>query len=551
MYYLTMIEKIKVMMERSKVAIENMKISPVEWLITFSGILMIRFFFESLSSPSSSGIVASDAPTLIHYYLFFLSVSLALMLVLQYAVPTWKKIIPTVTLFALTLITVPPVIDWIVSGGKGFSMAYLFQTPSEMVLSFLTFFGLSLKTGITVGIRVELALMLIGVGWFVYLVSKSLKRSSLTVLALYIVMFVAVSVPGIITTISNTFTASHATSHEFLQNTITSSQTLANNIHGTLRYSSLERLLEIGFDFMIARIWFIVTIVLASVWFLTNFKQQTIATIKNSRLERTAHYIFLIILGIFVAYHQVHFSLNWNDYLALITLFLAFYFSWMFAVSMNDIYDVDIDQVSNQSRPIPEGVMNISDTKASALIFLLLSLVGGYLAGYYAFFCVLAFTALYYIYSIPPLRLKRAPVLSVVIIGFCSLIAVIAGFFTVSTFKEISVFPAGLLAGIVIMFSLLPQTKDIKDIEGDSAAGIKTLATIFGSIWGPRVVGGLAGIAYLVVPFVANNMAVFIGAIPAAGVTYWISTKKPYTERPIFIVYGLFVVFLAIILLRP
>jgi len=538
------------MIEKIKNIFESTKVDPVQWVIAFSGILMVRFFLEALSSPSSSGIIASDAPTLLHYYLFFISVALALMLLLQHALPTWKKVIPSMTLFALIIILIPPIIDWIVSGGKGFSMAYIFQSPFGLFLSLFTFFGTSFYSGITVGIRIELVLMLIGVGWFIYHVSKSLKKTLFTVVALYLIMFVSVSLPSIFYTITWVFGDNSGNSVLFLQNSVTHSQSLVNNIHGTLRYESFQRLFEIGFDFLMGRAWFIITTILALVWFLSNFKQKTLAILKNSRPERIGHYLFLVILGIFVAYHQTTFLLNWNDLLSLLTLLLAFYFSWMFAVCTNDIYDLEIDQISNSDRPLLDGTMNVQDMKSAAFIFLILSLVSAYLAGYYAFFCILAFTALYYIYSVPPLRLKRIPFLSVFTIGFCSLSAILAGYFIFSSTKIVSAFPAGLIAGIVIMFSLLPQIKDIKDIEGDKKAGIMTVPTLFGPIWGPRVIGGLAGLAYMIAPFVANNMFVFIGALPAGVITYWIATKKPYTECPIFIVYGIFVIFLAVILLR-
>ncbi len=520
----------------------------MQWLISLSGILMVRFFLEAITSPTSSGIIASDAPTLLHYFLFYLAVGLGLMLLLQFVIPTWKKALPVAILFVMTLTFIPPIIDWITSGGNGSTMAYLFESPSVMLHSFLTFFGPFVPAGITPGIRVELAVLILVVGVLVYLVRKSFIRAIITMIALYVIAFVAVSLPGVISVLSSPFGGGHVETHQFIQSSILRSSTLADNIHGTLRYGSLVRMLEIGFDFMIARIWFILGTVLTGVWFLTNFKRQTIAVLQNSRLGRSLHYTFMVLLGAFVAYHQAKFSMNWNDWLVMITLLASFYFSWMFAVCVNDIYDIDIDKVSNSDRPISAGNLSVSETKSAAFVFLTLSLIGAYLCGYYAFFCILAFTALYYIYSAPPVRLKRVPFLSVFIVGFCSLSVVMAGFFTFSTQKEVAVFPAALIVGIVVMFSLLPQVKDIKDIDGDRSSGIMTMPTIFGAVWGPRIVGILAALAYLIIPFLAGIPVLFLGAVVAAGATYWLAVRKPYHEGPIFIVYGLFVIFMAVIL---
>ena len=536
-------------LENLRMKLSSTKILPIQWLISLSGILMIRFFLESLSSPTSSGVIASDAPTLLHYFLFYLSVALGLMLLLQWMIPTWKKVLPQVILFVMTLTFIPPIIDWIMSGGKGMRMAYLFQSPYEMVKSFFTFFGSFTPAGITLGIRMELALLIIGVGLLVFIVRKSRKMALISAISLYIVAFVAVSIPGIISAVSGIFGSHYSGVDQFIQTSILHSSTLADNIHATLRYGSLTRMLEIGFDFMISRIWFIISTTLIGAWFYTNFKRQTVAILKNLRPERIGHYIFLVLLGAIVAYQQNNFSMNWNDWLVLFTLALSFYFSWMFAVGVNDIYDVDIDRVSNGDRPIIENGANVEEMKTASLLFLVLSLVSAYLAGYYAFFCILAFTALYFVYSAPPVRLKRVPFLSVFVIGFCSLTAIMAGFFTFSTVKIVSTFPPSWIIGIVIFFSLLPQVKDIKDIEGDRAAGIMTVPTLYGPVWGPRVVGAMAAIAYLIIPLLAHNSILWIGAVPAAVLSYMICIGKPFKERPIFIVYGLFAIFLGVILL--
>jgi 4-hydroxybenzoate polyprenyltransferase len=471
------------------------------------------------------------------------------MLLLQYALPTWKKAIPIMILFAMTLTSVPPIIDWIVSGGRGISMAYLAQSPMDMAYSFLTFFGPFAARGITVGIRIELAAMIVGIGALVYLVRKSVWRSFATMFVLYAVMFFSVAMPGVLSAIAGLFGGGASSPNQFLISSMIHSSTLADNIHGTLRYVSLQRMLEIGFDFMLGRIWFLATVALGGAWFFTNFRRQATVIFRNSRPDRVAMLVLLIIFGTAAAYYQGHFFLNWNDLLALATLFLSFYFAWMFAVCVNDIFDTDIDRISNAARPLLDGGMSVSHMKSASFLFLVLSLVGGYLCGYYAFFCILTFTALYYIYSAPPVRLKRVPFLSVVIIGFCSLTVVMAGFFTFSVSITVSAFPASLIIGIVVMFSFLSQVKDIKDIEGDRAAGIMTLPVILGPIWGPRIVGGLAALAYMVAPFVIGRTIVFFVAVPAAVITYWFAIRKPYIERPIFVVYGIFILFLAAIFL--
>jgi chlorophyll synthase len=257
----------------------------------------------------------------------------------------------------------------------------------------------------------------------------------------------------------------------------------------------------------------------------------------------------MVAIGIIVAYRENVFFMNWNDWLSLVTLMMAFYFSWMCAVSVNDVYDIDIDRISNADRPLPQGEAGASDMRTAEIIFFLLALTAGYLSGYYAFFCVLAFNVLYYIYSAPPIRLKRLPVFSTFVIGFCSLAAAMAGFFTFSPVKEVSAFPAALIVGIVAFFSLMPNVRDLKDFAGDRAAKIWTIPTMFGPIWGFRIVGAMAALGYLLIPLIAFRPILFFGAIPAAGLTYWLATRKPYVEWPMFVVYFVFALFLGLLIL--
>jgi len=60
--------------------------------------------------------------------------------------------------------------------------------------------------------------------------------------------------------VAGLFSGSISDPNQFLISSILHSSTLANNIHGTLLYSSFQRLLEIGFDFMMGRVWFLVSV---------------------------------------------------------------------------------------------------------------------------------------------------------------------------------------------------------------------------------------------------------------------------------------------------
>lgn len=528
------------MLDKLKSHLESIHITPVNWLVGVSGVLMVRFFLESLSSPTSSGFFASDAPTLIHYYLFFLSVAVVLMIFIQTAIPSWKKVAPQFVSISLLAIFIAPIADWIISGGKGLRMAYLFEPPKEMLLSFVSFFGKNFSNGVTWGLRIELALMVLSMGLLVYFAQKNWRRAVFSALVLYVIIFTFISLPGLVSMVGQIghFTQSPLA---FFQNSIANSSTISNNLHSSLQYSSVVRLIEISFNFIMGKILFLILIVAASVWFRLNFKEKFKAIIKNSRPERVAHFILMILFGSFISYSTFPIiKLNWSDWLSVIVLCLSFYFSWVFAVCVNDIVDEDIDAVSNAERPLIASSLDKEDMKQAAIIFLVASLISSFLAGYTAFFFVLAFTALYYIYSAPPTRFKIIPFFSSFIIGLCTLTAVMAGFFLLSPFKYVSAFPPRLALAVVVIFFLLVSTRDMKDIEGDKKVGIKTAPIIFGDIWGPRVIGIFAAMSFLLIPVFSGIYILFASAIPAALVVYYFVNREPYIEKYIFRTYFAF-----------
>ncbi len=532
------------MLNNFKFYLESIKITPISWLVGVSGVLMVRFFLESLSSQTPSGFFASDASTLLHYYLFFMASFLVLLIIFQKLIPSWKNVAPQFIAMSSAIIFVAPIVDWVVGRGQKITMTYLFESPKEMLHSLFTFFGPNIYTGITIGMRIEVALAVLGFGFFVYFVKKSIKWAIFSALIIYFLAFIFVSLPGILNLFFGYATSGNYFNQPlfFIQNSIENSATILNNLHSSLQYSSTIRLFEIAFNFLMGKILFLILISATFVWFRSNFKEKLGAIIKNSRPERVTHYLLMIFLGLFAAYTIFpNVSFNWNDWLSVFILCFSFYFSWMFAVCTNDIVDEDIDAISDPARPLVANSLNKEDMKQASYIFLVATIISGFLAGYTALFFVLAFTALYYVYSVPPTRYKIIPFFSSFVIGLCCLTAVLAGFFLLSPLKYVAIFPTKLALAVVIIFFFASHVRDMKDIEGDKKAGIKTVPIVFGDIWGPKVVGIFTSISFLLVPIFSGIYILFIAAIPTALASWYYINKKPYNEKPVVKTYFFFV----------
>ncbi len=172
--------------------------------------------------------------------------------------------------------------------------------------------------------------------------------------------------------------------------------------------------------------------------------------------------------------------------------------------------------------------------RETGYIWLAIALLGSWCAGFYPFFMSLVYVASYYIYSSPPLRLRRFPIISSFLIGIAGLATILAGFFFVSTTKQVQTFPIFLAVGIIIMITLAINVKDMKDIEGDKANSILTLPILFGKN-GPKIVGLCFAMSFLLVPIFLSFYFSYIFALPAAIIGYMLVTKKQYREEPIFI----------------
>ncbi|HTK32971.1 MAG TPA: UbiA family prenyltransferase [Candidatus Paceibacterota bacterium] len=529
---------------RIKTFFETIRISPLQWTVSFGAIMIIRFFLEAFSSPSSSGIIASDLPTLTHYFLWFLTLALSLMLFMQIVLPEWKKALFAATLFGFMITWLAPIIDFIVSRGHGSKMTYLFQDWSHLFDSYFTFFGAP-RYGITIGIHIEVILVLIFFATIYYFTKKNIKKTIGVTLILYSIFFIFVSAPSLI----YIFDTQPGSPINSMIDTVTKSSTIFDNLHGNLRYGTKISLIETGFDYFMSRIYIVATTILLSILFFINKRTVFIAIIKNSRPERVIHYWLMAGLGMYLAWHiSPWHTFNINDIFVFISLFLAIYGAWMFSVCTNDITDTTIDTVSNSGRPLPSKSVEESDMRTASQIFLLISIGASYLAGYYAFFATIVFIALYYIYSMQPTRLKRVPFLSTFLISLACASMMVAGFFTFSQSKITSILPITAIIGIIVVSFFWAHIRDLKDIAGDQQEGILTVPVLFGKVWGPRIVAIFGGLAYIFAGIFIKNISVYVLSVIWAFATYYFCIRTPYKEKPLFILYFLWVILTIIIL---
>lgn len=526
--------------------IENQKVAIHGWLMSLMGILFIRFMLESISSPTSTGIIPSDPYTLIHYSLFFLCLTLGTSLVIGYFT---KNYVATtkIVLSGLPLLWLAPIVDITLSGGKGYKMTYIFDTGTKLIFDFLTFFGPNLTKGATYGMRTGIALSIFGLGYYVWLKRKNLLVSLLSALCLYVLIFIVGSAPGLLYSFSHPQNQASTNSEviTYLSEIISKSTISHNTLREGISSVSDTRFIELGFNKLLSQILFMLSIIFSGLLFWKIDKEKFKAVIKNCRIERVNFYTASLFCGIGFAYiNGLGNPFIWVDILGVTCLVISWMALWMHAVHLNDITDIDIDKISNKERPLIQESFDIETMKEVGILWLVIGLLGSWCAGFYPFFMSLIYVAASYIYSSPPLRLRRFPLIPSFLIGIACLATVYAGFFFVSTHKEIYFFPPLLAVGIVIMVTLAINFKDIKDIEGDRASGILTLPILFGKR-GIQVVAICFALSIFLVPFFLSFYLLYVIALPASIIGYKLIMRRPYSEKPIFILRFFFLALIA------
>jgi len=519
-------------------SIEEAPISFFSWAIGFLSIVVIRIFLEIFSSSVPEISPVPYGVTFLHEILFYLAEFLGIALILHFVTRDDIVRVSKVLTLGFSILWIAPLVDLMLSGGKGILMSYIFLPLSAVGGSFLTF-----------GIKVEMIVAMVLCGGYVYIKTRKPTRVIIAALSAYAIAFACLAMPVWLMSIGKIFEPGqwNYTPQIFLADAFAASRAGINTITQGMS-ASLWSGVEISFDAAMGMIFFLIDVALAVGWAMRKRNVMVKAVMHNLRPERMAHYILMVIAGSALAIFLLHPVFTKFDGVAFAVLLLSFASAWCFAVCINDTTDVAIDAISNRERPLVSGSLSKTEMKNIARFFLVTALVGGYLSGYWAFFCVITFLAVFYIHAAPPLRLKRIPFLASFLIAIASLVSVLAGFYFADSTHLLSDFPTNIMVLILVSFTLGLNFKDMKDIEGDRAEGIMTVPVLFGENYGSIATGVLFACAFFVVPIILGSWAIFWPSLIAGAIGYVIVIMEPYREWRIFVLWFAYLAILFLIL---
>jgi len=492
-----MLEKFKKLIEN----IENSTISFHYFVLSFFFVTFLRSFLECFSDTEALGTIK---PILIlDYTLSYIVFAVAIILLLHLATKTEVIKVAKVVLSGFIILVSVPFTDMLLSGGKGYDIAYLLpEIHGNLFLRFITFFGEFYSSGLgaTPGIRIEIAFVLLGA--FIYFFLKKLKflKNIFCVFLLYSIIFSVFATP------------------------------YASKLLLTILNLEMEHP-------QILTVYFfpVILFLLGLSLFYFADKNYFKIILKDARPFRLAYYETMFFLGILIALKNFDFTLNSQLVFSFIFIPISIAFAWIYSVMTNNLQDCEIDKISNKGRPLIKGNIDSITYKKISWFLLFFALAYSGLVGFVAFFLILLFIGNYFLYSMPPFRLKRVTFFSKSLIALNSLILVMLGF-NLASGIPIENFPITnpVFFLVLLLLTALINFIDIKDYEGDKQAGIKTLPVWLGLKRSKIVISIFFALTYSLICFMAKEIATLVFFLLAGCLVVFFINREDYKEKYVF-----------------
>lgn len=494
----------------------------------FGGLILTRLLLENALALFPGQTLFFFFFELSHTFLFFAFAFLLLLPLVRFCARVSLPTAANFLLFGFLIILAPPVIDTLIFRGGAFWSFYEFDGILGLLLRYVTLFGDTPHIGITYGVRVEVVIVTIALGAYTYLKTKKMLRALGAALGAYSVLFILGTFPswitlavlgfpkGLLAVNGNDVAALFLTPEPIFSRTLADFRSVLN-VKMSLMYALLSASL-------------------AALLLGRSFPVYFWALCRNARGPQLFYHAGLLSLGMLLAVHFADAQIPFDFFhgAAFLVLLLAVLCAWLASVAVNDWYDRPIDVLTNPRRPLIEKTIPDSLYLTFGAIFFFASLLFAGLVSFSALLLLLAYQALAWLYSAPPLRLKRIPVLATLLAASAGLVVLITGFLAVSPTPSVATLPLPLLAYLFLAYTVALPLKDFKDIRGDALDHVYTLPVILGERKGKQIIGSLVFLLFAVSPVLLNIQALFLPALFFATLAFWTIQKSNGEEQSFF-----------------
>ncbi len=502
--------------------------SGFRWFLVLAGWILLRNLLEGfLEPPHQLGFDwredVSFRMVFLHFPIFYAAVFVGAALWLHWIGGRSLRRAAAATSLGFIVLPLAPLIDAWASGGRGHDLRYLPELGSVLWRFWDPTTALA---SVSTGQRVEIALACLLGGAYV----AFSRRRSVWALPAMAGLFVWFAFLGAWPALFARFFAGDAASFGEAYRTIYRG---AGLIADESRRLALVMLLPLGGLLPL---------------FAWRYHRDRIRSLLGSlRWSRLLYYTGLAPAGAmlgWLVYRDVlpGMMVNPSDVLAVGGVWAAMAAAFAAATLWNEVSDLEGDRLNAPTRPLVTGRLLKPAAerwaRGAAMVALFLSLC----ISYQAMLIMTAVLLFSWLYSCPPIRLKRWPILSTFTLGFLSLCSVAFGFSLFGQEMTPIVFPPGIAGVLLIAVPLGFTAKDLKDVSGDRATGVVTLATLLGERGGRRAAALLVAAGYALVPVLlplGSGMLAASLLFAASGAVLTMRLRKPDTWLLVgFVLYG-------------
>ncbi len=496
---------------------------------SFLGIIILRVFEEKFLA-SSESIMAGTINGFLYNFFFFVVLYLLIWTLLSLALKTKLTQLVGLILWSFWLVLLPPVIDMIKTGGSVFWSFYTLDTMAGLWQEFITFFG-NLPPGIVYfGTKIVFILTIGLVFLLVWIKTKRLIRAFSSAFLAYIIMFLLGSLPSWLTMIYYFFAGdkkiSAVNSIDIIQ-FFGSPQPIFGLNSDNIKYAFTDNLNTVYF--------FILVIILGGMFFSAS-RPKFWAVIKNARIPQIIYHSGLLLMGVAlgVFIYPQNWHLNIFSILSFLVILAGVWLAWEASVVVNDLNDFEIDNITNQDRPLQKNIFTKTEYADLGIILFSLSILAGLLVGVKFAILFFVYQLLAWFYSAPPFRLKRFPIIATFFSALASVTVLMIGYSLFSGEDNMKLFPWRIIILLLINLTISLPIKDFKDIAGDRADNVWTIPVLFGEELGRTIIASNIFISFMLSVFLLNEFKLFWLALLWGGAAFLAVTNKKIKPRRLF-----------------
>lgn len=501
---------------------EESKIPFVYYFLTFIFIVTLRNFFDTItdttmSSPTRFSIGLSTRVSefsmmnIVSNSLWYLGLALLLILILYFAAN--QKIIKVAKLVLPGFIVLLSVsfFDTLLSLGIGFDQAYMLPGVHENILQRWITFSIPFSSyGVTPGMKIETFLVIISVFGYVFVKTSSILRSLISGFVVYSAVFFWGCMPFA--------------------------------IKGFVEFFNIEYVLT---PTLIVNFTLLLILIFGTIAYHLYNKKYIISILKDMDPFRVLHYLLMFVIGISIGLYAKNgsFSLNNSNLFQFIFAPAAIVFAGIFALVINGLADKKIDSISNPQRSLIDGTITVSHFIYIGIVSFFVAILYSVVLGHVTLLVILLLMGNYFIYSAPPLRLKRVPLFSKFFISLNSLILIMLGYYYITGTTNVHYLTVvAFLGGFTVLINFI----DLKDYDGDKKEGIKTIPTLIGLKKSKILFGAFFLIGFISFGLFFENMILLAIMIILGIIEFYLMMREPYQEKYVF---GTYILTLLIVII--